>query len=78
MSTNGKLRETKERTANRETSRVSPRTKSNISTSRKSDNINTMTKEERQCNAELEQLWKQIQNLRGEIPLDGQKLSVLL
>jgi len=55
MSTNvRKLRETKERIANRETSRVSPRTKSSINTNRKSDNINTMTEIEEQGNTELE------------------------
>jgi len=74
MSTNvRKLRETKERIASRETSRVSPRTKSSISTSRKSDNINMMTGEEGQCNAELEQLRKQVQSLNTQIQRLNQK-----
>jgi len=74
MSTNvRKLRETKERIANRETSRVSPRTKLSNSTSRKSDNINTMTEEDGQCNAELEQLRKQVQSLNTQIQRINQK-----
>jgi len=74
MSTNvRKLRETKERIANRETSRVSPRTKLSNSTSRKSDNINTMTEEDGQCNAEMEQLRKQVQSLNTQIQRINQK-----